>query len=666
MAVSMNAGMRADMMISDAMLPQRIAEMAEEAEAQAGVFAKLLGDIGDAKGELAEKLTVTAQKYSDMQKAGEAAIYRDKETGDPLPTDPRKLARLVLKGKVKIENIPEELITPEFLRLLAMMSKAKEFGKKDEEDDEEDSYLTEAIAAEQKFQQEVSYMMLKEFYEIIEKHNEREAEKKVTMLDGISEPVDEAETLPSPLTAEEHKEADEGLFTELIDNLVDTVTEGLEQISEAVAEAVPNTDVPVPEEDAETLRVEAIPAEAPEAAFEAVPETAAQSAAETPERYESAEAPETVRTPEPVKLVTEAPEAAEEVMPAAETSSEPDAQVVRTAENVREVPRGTENGVKASDTPYAPEAVYVPETETTVRSAADEASERIDTVPVQTAAQTAVSQNGQTIENAAQQTIPAEQFTVRTVRTEKPETAENVVQQEEVLEPVTVKTVTRSENAQQLDEAPEKAPEAPKQPEQRTDRVKSAAEEFEMLKNAKLRASDRITPEKAEVKTEPKSERMPGTALQTLSADRPVVFKREDGTELEVRPSEVVRQAVKLVETAVRENDEMTEYSITLNPEELGKITVKLTKAADGAVSVTIAAENARTQRILEQHSDLMQSNLRSNGIDLESWQTVGERQQETMAQDYNGSSKNPYFRREQNAEEDAGDSSFADIIASM
>ena len=152
-----------------------------------------------------------------------------------------------------------------------------------------------------------------------------------------------------------------------------------------------------------------------------------------------------------------------------------------------------------------------------------------------------------------------------------------------------------------------------------------------------------------------------------LMADSPVTFTRYDGSEAAVRPAEVVKQAAELVTKAVAENKENVEYSVVLNPEDLGKITVKLTKSADGAVSVTIAAENAHTQRILEQNSDLMQSNLRQNGVHLESWQTVSESQQETLAQDYNGSSKNPYYRQdESDAEEDNNERSFADIIAAM
>ena len=60
MAVSMNSSsMRADFMISDAALPQRMADMAED---QAGMFAQLLSDIGDAKADVAADTAVGAVK----------------------------------------------------------------------------------------------------------------------------------------------------------------------------------------------------------------------------------------------------------------------------------------------------------------------------------------------------------------------------------------------------------------------------------------------------------------------------------------------------------------------------------------------------------------------------------------------------------------------------
>lgn len=181
-------------------------------------------------------------------------------------------------------------------------------------------------------------------------------------------------------------------------------------------------------------------------------------------------------------------------------------------------------------------------------------------------------------------------------------------------------------------------------------RVKAASDELEMLRSAVKK------PDEGAVRTD-----------APLMADSPVVFRAENGRTVEVKPAEVAQQVTERLIETVKSTVRETEYTMTLNPEELGKITVKLTKAADGAVSVTIAAENGRTRELLEQNSALMQENLRSNGMRLENWQTVNESQQETYAQDYNGSSKNPYYRSENpQPEEGAEDSSFAEIMASM
>ena len=650
MAVSMNTGsnVRADFMISDAALPMRMEELAEE---QAGMFARLLGDIGSAKGELAAKVEEVTQKYSDLKAAGEAAIYRDKETGRILPEDPRKLAKMILKGEVDFKNVPAELITPELMRWLAVMSKTKELADDEEEDDEDTLFdSVDAITAEQNFQQELSNAMLMELYQIIEKHNEREAEDKVTILDGISEPIDETETLPSPITAEEHKEADEGLFAELIDNLVETVTEGLEQAEEAA--------VPVVGEVEEVRHAD---------------DNIGQTAEVRPEK--AAELGISNAVTDDVKLISEVdiaakPDMAEPIKPVAKADTP---EVKTEAVFVRPEAEGSAASevptVVADQTGAPAEQIVIPQQTEVEAQAVVSLNEQTASLNEQATVslneqavvtpneQAAVSLNEQTGENVQKAAVPVEEFTVRTVKTEqKPEVAENSMQTKEVEEPIVVKTVTRNEDVQQLDKTPD---EAPKQIADPRERVKSAAEEFEMLKNAKAKAAKPVTEEKLEVK--------PEHAAQPLNADSPIVLRKADGSEIEVRPSEIIDQTAKLVEKAVTENDDKTEYSLVLNPEELGKITVKLIKAADGAVSVTIAAENARTQRILEQHSDLMQSNLRSNGVNLESWQTVGERQQETMAQDYNGSSKNPYYRYDSgNAEENSDEKSFADIIASM
>ncbi len=155
---------------------------------------------------------------------------------------------------------------------------------------------------------------------------------------------------------------------------------------------------------------------------------------------------------------------------------------------------------------------------------------------------------------------------------------------------------------------------------------------------------------------------------QTMAPDTPVVFVRNDGTQVEVRPSEIIRQiTTNIVEqTTTAEGD--TEYSITLTPEDLGSITVKLTKTIDGAMTVSITAENARTQRLIEQHGAAIQESLKQNNIELESWQTVNQSEQQYKAQDYNGSSGNPYYRddSEDKDDENADDTSFAELISAM
>ncbi len=200
---------------------------------------------------------------------------------------------------------------------------------------------------------------------------------------------------------------------------------------------------------------------------------------------------------------------------------------------------------------------------------------------------------------------------------------------------------------------------------------KEISEELEMLRNAKLgKAKTELAVEDGEVKSADNG-KTDTTAVHTanpLTADSPIMLAGKDGAMIQVRPSEVISQVTKLVEQAISENREQTEYSMVLNPEELGRITVKLVKAADGAVSVTIVAENANTQRMLEQNGELMQSNLRANGVQLQSWQTVNEAHQETMQREYDGSSKNPYYREESSKTDDeqSEGESFADIIAAM
>ena len=138
-------------------------------------------------------------------------------------------------------------------------------------------------------------------------------------------------------------------------------------------------------------------------------------------------------------------------------------------------------------------------------------------------------------------------------------------------------------------------------------------------------------------------------------------------TQPEVRQASPTMQVAKAIaaqlETA--ESGEST-FTMTLNPESLGRIAVKLVTNA-GKVTVEITAENRITQEILAQRGQSLAANLKENGVDLEKYQVVYEPQQNSLyRENYNGSSKNPYVRQEQENEGEEPEISFADLLMSM
>ncbi len=513
MAVSMySSGNRADFMISDANLPQRLEQLGKLEDAQTAQFAKILNEFGG-NGTAVETETLTVESNAP------AADFTEFDT---LPDDPMALARMILKGDVKVEEVPKDKLTYDLLKAIVVLKKYAEGDAEATEEDEEKSEDTvfdpaKAAVLQQNFSMTLEDMIVMAIYDVIEKHNEREAEDKVTMLDGISEPIPEGETLPFPVESEQDNAADDSVFAQIVENHVDAVAE--EQARE-------NRDTFVSSESDEN----------------------AQSLFEVSDN---------TQTDDVSKVLGEA----------------------------------VKNG----------EIGEVKETKTTEQ-------------PV------VVKNDGEAAEKS-----------VKAMKGVKEDGAANAVGRE----------------AAKTDDVAQKS-----------DRAKAISEELEMLKNAK---------QKPETEQKPQDDVGKTSILQPNISESQMIFKKDNGEFLVVSQKEFTSQVMKLVEEAVKENKENTEYSLMLNPEELGKITVKLTKAADGAVSVTIMAENARTQRLLEQHSELMQSNLKNNGVQLESWQTVRESQQETLAQDYNGSSKNPYYREDnKKSDDDEEERSFADIIAAM
>lgn len=215
-----------------------------------------------------------------------------------------------------------------------------------------------------------------------------------------------------------------------------------------------------------------------------------------------------------------------------------------------------------------------------------------------------------------------------------------------------IKSFTVRKPQEQPAETAEEAPVFTEQSQR--SRVVSKSDELEMIRTSQ----DTSKTEDSAAQAQP----------QELVSERPVVFTRADGGEIEVKPAEVASQvADRLIERSSDLREGETEYTVMLEPQDLGRITVRMTKTADGAVSVSIAAENSRTLRIIEENGAHIQDSLKQNGVQLESWQTVSESRQEMHAEDYQNSSKNPYRESEgQNKEDDSDDKSFAELIASM
>lgn len=109
-----------------------------------------------------------------------------------------------------------------------------------------------------------------------------------------------------------------------------------------------------------------------------------------------------------------------------------------------------------------------------------------------------------------------------------------------------------------------------------------------------------------------------------------------------------------------------TEFTMELNPESLGKITVRLV-STQGRVEVSISAENESTRQLLQSRGEHIGTALRENGVELERYQVISEREDAQLMQDnYEGSSKNPYSRSEQQRETEDDDGDFFEILQQL
>jgi len=135
-----------------------------------------------------------------------------------------------------------------------------------------------------------------------------------------------------------------------------------------------------------------------------------------------------------------------------------------------------------------------------------------------------------------------------------------------------------------------------------------------------------------------------------------------------VRPPEI-QTAEQILERIRTMQDDHTEFTMVLNPESLGRITVKLVMTGE-RTAVEITAENPETRAVLASRSENLQSMLRENGVELERYQVVSEHEDaQFQRQSYDGSSKNPYSRNDEDADKHDDDNdgeSFYDLLGEI
>ena len=171
---------------------------------------------------------------------------------------------------------------------------------------------------------------------------------------------------------------------------------------------------------------------------------------------------------------------------------------------------------------------------------------------------------------------------------------------------------------------------------------------------------ERITPVKPTPETDAIVETVPIEAAIARSVPQitlsHVFADSKNGAE------QIVTQIVSEIFNQLPENGGTTTFVMTLNPESLGKVTVKLVEEA-GKISVSVTAHERRTAEILSQRFDNLQTAMKENGTQLEKYQVVyaPEKDERSGQQSFDGSSKNPYVK--QDDEESESDGEFAELL---
>ena len=146
--------------------------------------------------------------------------------------------------------------------------------------------------------------------------------------------------------------------------------------------------------------------------------------------------------------------------------------------------------------------------------------------------------------------------------------------------------------------------------------------------------------------------KMPQELLQQVYTAQTEQAPVAESGQTALHPTEQVAQAVT---AHLTQHDGETEFTMTLTPEELGRVDVKIV-SAEGKITVEITAHSEKAAEMLNQRFEHLQTSLKENGVELEKYQVVySPEETATQHQDDNGSSKNPYGgQKREKQDEDA------------
>ena len=124
-----------------------------------------------------------------------------------------------------------------------------------------------------------------------------------------------------------------------------------------------------------------------------------------------------------------------------------------------------------------------------------------------------------------------------------------------------------------------------------------------------------------------------------------------------------VNEAYQLISERATSATGKQTFTVVLTPETLGKITVKMTSES-GKLSVEILTETEAAKQLFESRANELAENLKQSNVEIESYRVETENDQ-LFNESFDGSSKNPYARQQQNeAPED--DDEFERLISEM